>query len=82
MKIREFESKEALITVVTEDYEVFSVYEERYLENYKVAPKVKIGEFISKDIDGRINSEKTFSDFLQNRFNITDVYSVNDFREV
>jgi len=79
--VRDFESKEAVIKVETNNYETFVVYKEEYRKDFTTHPKIYVGSFTSEDIDGAINSEKKISDFIAEKFNFTDVYSLNDFHK-
>jgi hypothetical protein len=80
--IREFESREAIITIVTHDYIDFTVYEERYNSDCSTKPRTKKEEFNQKVLDCGWNSETGMSRFLAKRYGYTNVYSLNDFREI
>jgi hypothetical protein len=76
--VRDFESKEAVIKVETDNYETFIVYKEEYRKDFTTHPKIYVGSFsfTSEDIDGAINSEKKISDFIAEKFNFTNVWGL------
>jgi hypothetical protein len=76
---REFESTEAIVIVETNDYKKFKVYKEEYIDMVTTKPKEYAGSFTAEDIEGAINSEKKISNFIADKFNLSNVYSVNDF---
>jgi len=80
--IREFESVEAVITVTTHNYTDFTVYEEKYNNNYTTKPRTKKEEFNKQALNCGWNSETGMSSFLTKRYGYTDVYSLNDFRKI
>jgi hypothetical protein len=82
MKVREFECKEATISVYTADYEIFNVFYKKYNTDNTTGSSLYAGYFESENINGYINSEKLFSNFLESKFGFSDVYSLNDFHKV
>jgi len=82
---REFESKEAIVTVETNNYEHFVVYKNEYRSDFTTHEKIYTGSFTSEELD-EIGigwaGEKFISDFLADRYSLTNVYSLNDFSEV
>lgn len=73
----------SLIFIKTEDFKTFTLYEEKNIGDNLGLPREKIGTFTTEDLNGiGWNSEKGMSEFIANRYGYTEVYSLNDFREL
>jgi len=85
--IREFESTEAIIELVFDrQREEIKVYHKRYGKNYNMLPKQFIQTITKKENNLTYKKltecgETETSNYLEFLYNLSNVYSLNDFRK-
>jgi len=83
MKLREFVGtkdeypNETAIVLTTNDYNNINVWQEAENSSFK-----KIGAFNASEIDNAMHGEKKISRFLENKFDLKNIYSLNDFHSI